>query len=252
MHKMGWAACMAVIAALAACNQKPAAPTAESLLFPALGATPYAANYSLSAGGDELRTMRMLRSGANQRIETTGMGEGKTAVILIDGVTGKMTQFQIGEGAPKAALLIDRDKLGPFADAMDIEADAKANPPKHLGSDTVAGEKCETWEFVEPVEPGETAPAEPSDARQACVTRDGILLRVQQPGSAQPELIATKVDKGPQDPSLFAVPDGYQIVDMSECTNALGAMLAAAQSGQKPDKAMMAKCQNMAKMMSGK
>jgi hypothetical protein len=239
MKSRFWVTIGAVLA-LAACNQPSAPPKADNFLFPALGATPYAAEYTMN-GGDMERTMRILRSGANQRMESA-LPNGQTGIMLIEGASGKMYSFQMGDGAPKAAVLIDRSKLGALAGTMDFEEEAKTTPPKHMGSDTVAGIGCDIWR-MDPAE-GETA-----DAREVCATRDGILLRVQEPGAQKPELVATKVDRGPQDPSLFAVPAGYQVVDMSECTNAMANMMEAAKAGKRPDMALMNKCQEMGKLM---
>jgi predicted regulator of Ras-like GTPase activity (Roadblock/LC7/MglB family) len=242
------AAGLAAALALSACGQpsgsqssQPASSTPAA--FPALGGAPYAASYEMHMGQAN-RAMRMMRAGKSQRIENDS-GGGKTGVIVIEGDTGRVLSFQTGAGAPKAALLIDRSKMGPMAQ-MDFDSAAKgAVPPKRIGADTVAGIGCDVWEFQSNAADGETK------ATQACVTGDGILLRTQEVGAADPSLIATKVDRGAQDPALFTVPAGYEVVDMSECTNAMTAMMEAMKRGEKPDTSKMAKCQSLAGKMSG-
>ncbi|HZF76909.1 MAG TPA: hypothetical protein VE033_13870 [Acetobacteraceae bacterium] len=72
------------------------------------------------------------------------------------------------------------------------------------GADTVAGVACTVWRIEAP-------DAAPEDARRACITADGVPLRlVEGTGSdANTIYLATRVTYGPQDPARFRVPAGY-------------------------------------------
>jgi hypothetical protein len=56
--------------------------------------------------------------------------------------------------------------------------------------------------------------------RTACVTSDGIILRATDGDRVVWE--TTRVQRGPQDASLFSVPAGYRIVDLSELMKGVG------------------------------
>lgn len=68
------------------------------------------------------------------------------------------------------------------------------------GTDTVAGVPCTLWQTT--------------DLRGsvvlACITADGVLLRASVGG--HPVIEAKTVTYGPQPASLFAVPEGYHVV----------------------------------------
>jgi hypothetical protein len=75
----------------------------------------------------------------------------------------------------------------------------------------VAGETGHQWRPRE-----ETAGVE----RIACITEDGIVLRVTENGRALWE--ATSVQRGPQDAALFGVPAGYQLIDPQRVAEEVG------------------------------
>ncbi|MDE2005484.1 MAG: hypothetical protein KGI51_02860 [Rhodospirillales bacterium] len=77
------------------------------------------------------------------------------------------------------------------------------------GSDTVAGQSCTVWHM-----------SNPRGAALACITADGIPLRIQNLGAGangRPtnELEAVSVDRAPQPEALFMVPPGYRQLDLS-------------------------------------
>jgi hypothetical protein len=67
------------------------------------------------------------------------------------------------------------------------------------GEDQVAGLACTNWESTA------------SDGRRtvACITADGVMLRATTGGQVLLEAVA--VDYAPQDPALFAAPDGFTV-----------------------------------------
>jgi hypothetical protein len=110
--------------------------------------------------------------------------------------------------------------------------------PKKVGSETIAGLKCDIWE---------TDAEEGEAAGQACITRDGILLKAGDKGAAMPDIVAVSVDKGARPAASFAVPADFEIVDMGPCQKLMQEAMTAAQSGKVPDMAAMQQCQDIGK-----
>ena len=107
---------------------------------------------------------------------------------------------------------VDADRtfhdLGPVAavmtrDIVPVQPTAKLT---REGADSVAGHPCTVWR-IEP-EDGE----DPDGARRACVTADGVPLRLVEGSGADASTlyVATRVAYGPQDPARFRVPAGYR------------------------------------------
>ncbi|MCA8885256.1 MAG: hypothetical protein KDA35_01465 [Hyphomonadaceae bacterium] len=78
-----------------------------------------------------------------------------------------------------------------------------AENARSTGKCEVAGENGHEWTPRE-------APA-PGVERTACITDDGIVLRVSESGRTLWE--ATSLQRGEQDQALFGVPAGYQLID---------------------------------------
>jgi hypothetical protein len=131
--------------------------------------------------GDRVLTERMRWQAATQRQRVDPPTEG--LFIVIDYRAGRMQTVRLS------------DRL-----AVDMAA-----PPTgggayvRQGDEQVAGLACTDWE------------ATASDGRQtvACITADGVMLRASAGGHTL--LSAVSVDYAPQDPALFAVPDGFTL-----------------------------------------
>ena len=63
----------------------------------------------------------------------------------------------------------------------------------------------------------------PGAERTACITGDGIVLRLQEGGRTIFEVSA--VQRGPQSAALFGVPPGYQIITPTASAAAIGATM---------------------------
>lgn len=85
-----------------------------------------------------------------------------------------------------------------------------AENARHVGECTVAGENGNEWRPRE----------ESTGARTACITDDGIVLRVSQEGAVLWE--ATSLQRGEQDVALFGVPAGYQVIDPQAVAEQVG------------------------------
>lgn len=83
---------------------------------------------------------------------------------------------------------------------------------RSTGRCEVAGESGREWTPKE-------APA-PGVERVACITEDGIVLRVTESGRTLWE--ATSLQRGEQDAALFGVPPGYQLIDPHAAAQAVG------------------------------
>lgn len=89
-----------------------------------------------------------------------------------------------------------------------------ADNAKSDGACEVAGESGHEWRPRE-----ETAGVE----RSACITDDGIVLRVTENGRALWE--ATSLQRGQQDAALFGVPPGYQLINPQAVAERVGAQM---------------------------
>lgn len=83
---------------------------------------------------------------------------------------------------------------------------------RSTGRCEVAGERGNEWTPRE-------APA-PGVERTACITDDGVVLRVSESGRTLWE--ATSLQRGDQDDALFGVPPGYQLIDPQQVAERVG------------------------------
>lgn len=202
----------------------------------------YAGVYDFNAG-DAAIEVKIAASGASQRLAFPpgGFGgpRGAWSQIMINENAGeKMLMWPEGDGAPQIASLMSKSDLGAMASAIGVDAAAQARA-KRMGADEVAGEKCAIWEFA--------GASDSEAAGSACVTRDGIPLRVVSSGKTV--MLAKSIARGPQDPALFAPPAGYEVVDMGECMRIGAEMMEAMRSGKTPDMAKMEKCRALGEKM---
>ena len=207
-------------------------------------AADYAGVYDFSAGGKTME-VKIAASGMKQRLTFPpgsgigGSGAKWSQVMVNENAGEKMLMWPEGDGAPAIATMMSRKDLGAMASAFGVDPAREASA-KMTGTDNVAGMPCAVWEFS--VGDGETPGS-------ACVTRDGIPLRVVSGG--QTVMLAKSIERGPQDPSLFAPPAGYETVDMGECLRMGAEMLEAMRAGKTPDMAKMEKCRALGEKMGG-
>lgn len=234
---------LAVAAAAAAAETPAAAPAAD--LWPANFPKPsadYSGVYDFTAG-EKTFEVKIAASGAKQRLTFppgagVGGAKGEWSQVMVNQDAGEtMLMWPEGEGAPAIATTMSRMDMGAMASALGAGS-AKEASAKKTGTDNIAGEPCAVWEFA--AGEGET----PGDA---CVTRDGIPLRVVSGGATV--MLAKLISRSPQDASLFAAPAGYEVVDMGECMRMSAEMMEAMRAGKEPDMAKMQKCQALSEKM---
>lgn len=108
-----------------------------------------------------------------------------------------------------AVRIEDADAPQPFETAW---AALGAENARSTGKCEVAGEAGHDWTPRE-------APA-PGVERTACITDDGIVLRVTESGRTLWQ--ATSVQRGEQDAAMFGVPAGYQLIDPQAVAEQVG------------------------------
>ncbi|WP_395647121.1 hypothetical protein [Terricaulis sp.] len=108
-----------------------------------------------------------------------------------------------------AVKLDDADAPQPLESAW---AALGADNASSAGRCDVAGERGTEWR-------PRRAPA-PGVERTACITSDGIVLRVRENDRVLWQ--ATTVQRGPQQASLFGVPAGYQLIDPAAVAEGVG------------------------------
>ncbi len=190
-------------------------------------------------GGAPVQTV-IYRDGPKMRVETVLPQYGQATVVFDESTnaayvlnptgqvqtsatpaTGGTTTTPAAPGATAAAPAATPQVVGV---AVRIE-DADAPQPLEtawaaLGSENarsvgrceVAGERGHEWRPRE-------APA-PGVERTACITEDGIVLRVRENEHVLWE--ATSLQRGEQDIALFGVPPGYQLIDPQAAAEAVG------------------------------
>ena len=136
---------------------------------------------------------------AEGRLRTEGRALTRRVTHLIDTRSGQVTA------------LLDSERtfhdLGRVAPTMTRDH-SFVRPGTRLtreGADRVAGHACTVWRV-------EAQGSSPDDVRRACITEDGVPLRLVEGSGADAETLyeATEVTYGPQDPAQFRVPAGYQ------------------------------------------
>lgn len=202
----------------------------------------YSGVYDFAAGGQPME-VKIAASGMKQRLtfppgSGVGGAKGEWSQVMVNENAGEtMLMWPEGEGAPAIATTMSRKDMGAMANSFGVDA-AKEASAKRTGTDTVAGETCAVWEF---------AAGEGEAPGTACVTRDGIALRVVSGGETV--MLAKSIRRGAQDPALFAAPAGYEVVDMGECMRMSAEMMEAMRAGKQPDMAKMQKCQALGEKM---
>ena len=197
----------------------------------------YRAVYRAELDGAGVKEVTIEANGSKQfRFEMPHMNAaradaGAKMIGVMDDAQKHTVVYVAGPDVRKIAVKLPQEK-SIFESFLEWTKEDGAAPTK-VGSDRIAGLSCDIWESA-----GDAS-------QQACITRDGIILRAGRKGAAMPEIEAAKVEKGRIAADRFAVPDGYEVVDMGPCQTAMQAAMADAQAGKQPDMSMMMKCQEI-------
>lgn len=190
--------------ALAACN--PSAPSgggeqsASSSgggLFPNLFQTAYRAEAVVTDANGATTPMVMIRDGQKLRMEMASP-QGQMTIIT-NGDTGESYMITTAGGQTMAMrTTVDQQDL-PSANWEDELAETATR----TGSCSAAGQSGSEW-----------TSQEGGVVSTACVTDDGIILRATEGGRVVWE--TTRVQRGPQNPALFTLPAGVQVMDLGQ------------------------------------
>lgn len=229
MKRTGFFLSAAVAAiTLAACGMgAPSYPEFQQTAYRVEGMT------TSASGGAATRTV-IYRDGPRMRVEATLPQLGQATIVFDESTNGAYVLNPTGAvvqtptAQPAAPSQPPGAPAQPTAQATGVAVrveDAAAPQPleaawaalgadnaRHAGACDVAGERGNEWAPRE-------APA-PGVERTACITDDGIVLRVRENSLVLWE--ATSVQRGPQEATLFGIPAGYQIIDPHRVAEEVG------------------------------
>jgi len=207
--------------------------------FPTMTAS-YKAVYESDMAGAGRREVTIETIGGKKlRFETPHFNSEKAAagmrlVGVFDETINRSVVFVDGKNASKVAVVLPQKESS--LKTMLYWSARDGAMPKKVGADKIAGLDCEIWET--PAEEGEAA-------GQACITRDGILLKGGDAGETFPDLVAKKVEKGPVAAERFVVPKDFEVIDLEPCTTAMEKTMEVAEKGKMPDMSVIVKCQGL-------
>jgi hypothetical protein len=190
--------------ALAACNPstpsgggEQGASSSGAGLFPSLFQTAYRAEAVVTDESGATTPMVMIRDGRKLRMEMAGP-QGQMTIIT-NGDTGESYMITTAGGRTMAMrTTLDQQDL-PSANWEDELAETATR----TGSCSAAGQSGGEW-----------TSQEGGVVSTACITDDGIILRATEGDRVVWE--TTRVQRGPQNPALFALPAGVQVMDLGQ------------------------------------
>lgn len=148
------------------------------------------------SGDGEAQNVEMRHRSGDFRMD--GQFQGQPAIVLVNPVERRVTILaDMGGNRVAIRLPVGDDIPMPVADERFGEV---------VGQDTVAGEACTVYRIED-----ENLP---DGAALGCMTDDNIILRVADTANT-PMMEAVSFSRRSQEPALFTVPEGYQVMDMS-------------------------------------
>lgn len=195
--------------------------------YPSFGQANYRIEGAATGANGQVTNTIIYRDGPRMRVEAARPGAAGAGAVVFDESTNAAYVLNPTGQTPVAAAPAATDAQTPNAAAAPAQTapvqalgvavrvdDVNAPKPmeaawaalggdnaRHVGRCNVAGENGNEWR------------PRNGDAgvRTACITNDGIVLRVMQDGA--PLWQASALQRGQQDPALFGVPPGYQVID---------------------------------------
>ncbi len=198
----GSALALVVACALGACNQN--APGGDAPqgsapgVFPNLFQTAYRAEGVIAGPEGQESPVVMIRDGQKMRMEMT-TPQGDFAIVINHDTDENFMITQMG-GRP---VVMRQSHAGMVTPPEDLWSGDLSQTATAAGPCAHAGETGTEWRRTDAN--GEGA---------GCVTADGIILWASQNGTRTWN--TTAVQRGPQDPSLFAIPPGVQVLDPAQ------------------------------------
>jgi hypothetical protein len=208
---MRWAhlICVTAAALLAACGL--------GVEYPQFSATQYCLEGNRTLPGTNVSGPAVFyRDGEHLRYEGVMETHGTATVIydparkaayMLESSAARRRVFAGAAHPPVAMQLDPADAPQPLEISW---AALGAENVRSVGRCRVAGERGHRWRPAEPIAPGVE--------RTACITPDGIVLKLTENDAVLFE--ATSVERGPQARGLFEIPETYRIVDDAELAEA--------------------------------
>ena len=192
--------------------------------FPEFGAAAYRVEGVTASpnGGTATRTV-IYRDGRKMRVEAMLPGHGQATIVFDEATgsayvlnpTGPLPGADLAalhaEGEARGVAVRLENALAPQPMEMAWEALGEEHA-RATGGCRVAGIRGTEWTPKEEPAPGVQ--------RSACITRDGIVLRVRENGRVLWE--ARTLERGPQSATLFGVPQGYRLFDPANAEPVIG------------------------------
>jgi hypothetical protein len=151
---------------------------------------PFEATATLPQG----MTGQIRYQGGKMRIDASGSNGPTTAYVDMPARTAVVL---VGMQGMNMALEVDLNELG-IPDISSLSGE-------RLGAETVAGEACDVWRFID---------RKTSRPGLACVTPDGIPMWAGEE-SARPVMTITSLRRGPQNPAYLDPPPGLATIRAS-------------------------------------
>ncbi|MET0183607.1 MAG: hypothetical protein ABW199_12055 [Caulobacterales bacterium] len=175
-------------------------PATLDSVFPNLFQASYRSDVTITnPENGETRPMVIIRDGRKMRVEIVQDGTASAIVTNLDANEA----FTLSERAGQRMAVRMPLDAAQVTDAMKSWS-GEGRTITRTGSCSVAGASGTEWAQA----PSENDPK----ARTSCVTSDGIFLRGTEDGVTTWE--TTSVQRGAQDPALFTIPAGYQVMDL--------------------------------------
>jgi hypothetical protein len=194
------------VCVLGACNPS-APPGGAGGLFPDLTSGSYRAEATVTNEDGSTMPIVLIRDRQKQRMEFNS-AQGQS-VFIVDGATGEAFSISSVGGQTMAMRMSAQGEQ--FTDPTREWSADLASTATRTGSCSVAGQSGAEWTRTNE-----------GVANVVCVTDDGIILRASEGERVVWE--TTSVQRGPQDASLFTLPPGVQVVDLSDLGPAMEAM----------------------------
>ena len=174
-----------------------AAHAQQPAIFPTRDVT---VTYRMTVGAQGPMNVTMAFSAANNlmRIDVPGGGPMGAGWMLFDHRAGN------------ARMVLDQQRMVMTMDDAMVPGGGGFRPSPEArftreASDRVLGTACTNWRIEDR-----------GNRARACLTDDGVMLRALPETEGAPTMEATEIRYGTQDPARFAIPAGYQTLDMQQ------------------------------------
>ena len=169
--------------------------------------TPYYAKVEVSDGVTP-RVMDTYYDGISKVLVIGPPPPGVKGNMKIFGDMNTSEFFSWVDGDPKKTLFSMNQNS--FAKSLGVDPDEVRKKGKMVGKETFLGEKCTLWKLELEAD---VLGKQVTQVIESCIAKDGIQLWGKENGKLRARTLELK--RGPQNPSLFALPKNFGVIDMS-------------------------------------